>query len=626
MTVTLLGRRFPAAMAYAFALSAVLLLLVVTAIAALVQTETANAVNQQVRSSLEIRSHYRLTLQLMTDAETGQRGFMLTGDDAYLAPYQAAQPRIAGELDSLAASADPRNIAAAQQLRELVRQKFEEMQHTIDLRKRGNVSQAMAIVRANSGKQFMDDIRNVSEGAQTRETLALNNALAAADRAALTLRYVIIFAFLLIVGIGALLVFLVRRAVDELRESRDATRVAHQRFVEEVRQRELAEDKVRQMQKLEAIGQLTGGVAHDFNNMLAVIISALQLAKRRIDRGEKGTEAFIENAIDGARRAAALTSRLLAFARRTPLNPSVIDVNRVLSEMSEMLRRTLGEHIKIETVLAGGVWRVSVDRHELEQAVLNIAVNARDAMPEGGKLTLESANAHLDEAYAAANVDVTPGQYVMIAVTDTGGGMSKETLQQAFEPFFTTKEVGKGTGLGLSHVHGLLKQSGGHAAIYSEVGAGTTVKLYLPRTDAPESAARPAEEGDIERFTGDPATIILVVEDEDRVRSLSVTALRELGYTVLHANGGEQALAVLEEKPGIALMFTDVVMPGMTGRVLADQAVKKFPHLKVLYTTGYTKNAIVHNGVLDPGAQLLLKPYTLVDLARKIRAVLDVKG
>jgi signal transduction histidine kinase len=621
MTVTLLGRRFPAAVAYAVALGAVLILLVVTVVAALVQTETASAVHQQVRTSIERRSHYRLVLQLMTDAETGQRGYLLTGNDAYLEPYRAAEPRIALELDQL--RAEPQTTADANRLRELISSKFAELQHTIDLRAQGQQSAALAIVRANSGKQVMDDIRDLSEGAQARETKVLNDALAAADRASATLRFVILFACLLIIGIGALLVFLVRRAVDELRESRDAARVAHQRFVEQVAQREQAEEKVRQMQKLEAVGQLTGGVAHDFNNMLAVIISALQLAKRRIERGQTDAGTFVDAAIDGARRAAQLTSRLLAFARRTPLNPSVIDANRVLSDMTELLRRTLGEQIEVETVLGGGVWRVNVDRHELEQAILNISVNARDAMPDGGKLTIESSNAHLDEAYARASSDVKAGQYVLIAISDTGVGMDKQTLQQAFEPFFTTKEVGKGTGLGLSHVHGLLKQSGGHVAIYSEVGQGTTVKLYLPRTDAPESAVRPAAEGDLEKFAGDPTTIILVVEDEDRVRSLSVAALRELGYTVLHANGGAAALKMLEEKPGTALMFTDVVMPGMTGRVLADEALKRYPSLKVLYTTGYTKNAIVHNGVLDPGAQLLLKPYTLVDLARKVRAVLD---
>nr|HRK64441.1 ATP-binding protein [Terricaulis sp.] len=331
----------------------------------------------------------------------------------------------------------------------------------------------------------------------------------------------------------------------------------------------------------------------------------------------------IDSAIDGAKRAASLTSRLLAFARRQPLNPSVLDVNRVLGDMSDMLARALGEQVEMETVLAAGLWRVNADRHELEQAILNICVNARDAMDGAGKLTIESGNAFLDEGYAAANIDVTAGQYVMIAITDTGAGMSPEVKAQAFEPFFTTKQIGKGTGLGLSHVHGFLKQSGGHVAIYSEIGVGTTIKLYLPRTNLAEQEIAPAAALSDESLVGDAATLVLVVEDDDRVRDLSVAALRDLGYTVLHASSGKAALTVLEANPGVALLFTDVVMPEMSGRVLADEARKRNPDLKVLYTTGYTQNAIVHNGVVDADARLILKPYSLSDLARKVRAVLD---
>ena len=305
--------------------------------------------------------------------------------------------------------------------------------------------------------------------------------------------------------------------------------------------------------------------------------------------------------------------------------PAAIDVNRVLGDMSDLLRRTLGEHIELETVLGAGAWRVLADRQELEQAIINVCVNARDAMPGGGKLTVESANAHLDERYASANADVTPGQYTMIAITDTGSGMTEDVRQKAFEPFFTTKEVGKGTGLGLRHVHGFLKQTGGHVSIYSEVSHGTTVKLYLPRTQKAETGIAPAPAADIEAYAGDAATIILVVEDDERVRGVSVAALRDLGYAVLHAPNGEIALPKLQNNPGIALLFTDVVMPEMSGRVLADEARKRHPDLKVLYTTGYTQNAIVHNGVVDVDARLLLKPYLWNELARKIRAALDEK-
>ncbi|HRO02537.1 MAG TPA: ATP-binding protein, partial [Terricaulis sp.] len=295
----------------------------------------------------------------------------------------------------------------------------------------------------------------------------------------------------------------------------------------------------------------------------------------------------------------------------------------VLGDMSDMLSRALGEQVEMETVLSGGLWRVNADRHELEQAILNICVNARDAMDGAGKLTIESANAFLDEDYAAANIDVTAGQYVLVAITDTGAGMSAEVKTQAFEPFFTTKGIGKGTGLGLSHVHGFLKQSGGHVSIYSELGVGTTIKLYLPRTNLAEQELAPVAAISEEGLTGDPAVVVLVVEDDDRVRNLSVAALRDLGYTVLHASSGPAALTVLEANPGVSLLFTDVVMPEMSGRVLADEAKKRNPDLKVLYTTGYTQNAIVHNGVVDADARLLLKPYSLADLARKVRAALD---
>jgi CheY-like chemotaxis protein len=273
----------------------------------------------------------------------------------------------------------------------------------------------------------------------------------------------------------------------------------------------------------------------------------------------------------------------------------------------------------METVLAGGLWRTHADAAEIENAIVNLCVNARDAMPNGGKLTVETANSYLDEAYAADHPEVQAGQYVMIAITDTGVGMSKETLARAFDPFFTTKPVGKGTGLGLSQVYGFVKQSGGHVKIYSESPQGTTVKLYLPRSHRAETL--PALQKPFVP-SGSAQEIILVVEDEERVRTISVAALRELGYTVVHAESGETALTKLRSHPGVTLLFTDIVMPGMNGRVLATNALKDFPNLKVLYTTGYTQNAVVHNGVVDADAQLIVKPYTVDQLAAKIHEIL----
>jgi signal transduction histidine kinase len=615
----------PATTAYVAALSAALLLLLITVAAALWQNDRSVQLNADVRQSLAQRSALRLLLRGVQDSETGQRGYLLTGDESYLEPYFAARDDIDRELANLQrfSGQNAERVAEVRRLNELVVTKLEELQETVDLRREGRGNLALQRVREGRGKEVMDELRALIEAAEAREQVTVLESMAAVDRSAQQLRFVIVFAGLLLLGIGALLVVTVRNAMRELRTSRDEAQSAHERVLQEMGAREQAEEKVRQMQKMEAIGQLTGGVAHDFNNMLAVIMSALQLAQRRLARGDTDIARFTDAAMDGARRAAMLTSRLLAFARRTPLQPQVIDINRVVGGMSDLLRRTLGENNQLEVVLGGGVWRSHADQSELENVILNVCVNARDAMPDGGKLTIETANAFLDEAYAALNAEVTAGQHVMIAITDTGGGMPPEVRARVFEPFFTTKEVGKGTGLGLAHVHGFLKQSGGHVAIYSEVGVGTTVKLYLPRTQMEESELDAPQQVSKELPLGDAGTIVLVVEDEERVRNLSVASLRELGYTVVHASNGEEALQKLAAKPAVTLMFTDIVMPGMSGRKLADEAKARYPELKVLYTTGYTQNAIVHNGVVDADARLLLKPYSIDDLARKVRAVLD---
>jgi PAS domain S-box-containing protein len=386
-----------------------------------------------------------------------------------------------------------------------------------------------------------------------------------------------------------------------------------------------AQEELVQAQKMEGIGQLTGGVAHDFNNLLTVIIGNLEAAQRNlrgsVDPARLGRS--IENAMRGAQRAASLTQRLLAFSRRQPLEPKPVDVGRLITGMSELLRRSLGEQIGIETVLTGGLWRVHVDPTQLEVSILNLAVNARDAMPGGGKLTIETANVHLDESYAAAQTEVVPGQYVVICITDTGTGMSREVLSRAFEPFYTTKDIGHGTGLGLSQVYGFVKQSGGNVKIYSEVGEGTTVKIYLPRLHSDEGAPVLAEaEGRAPQSSG--GQTILVVEDEADVRAYTTGILSELGYRVLEASIGATALQILQNHPEIVLLFTDVGLPGgMTGRQLADAARKLRPDLKILFTTGYARNAIVHDGRLDPGVVLVTKPFTYAAVASKLSDVLD---
>jgi signal transduction histidine kinase len=404
----------------------------------------------------------------------------------------------------------------------------------------------------------------------------------------------------------------------------------------EARRRQESEATLIQAQKMEAVGQLTGGIAHDFNNMLTVIIGSLETLQRRLKHMQTendGAEKLgiltkpTDLALQGARNAAKLTHRLLAFARRQPLAPVQLDLNKVVSGMSELLRRTLGETVVFETVLGAGLWRTFVDANQLENVLLNLVVNARDAMPNGGHLTIESSNAYLDDAYAARFGDVVPGQYVLLSVTDTGSGMSPELLARVFEPFFSTKGDRQGSGLGLAMVHGFVKQSGGHIRIYSELNEGTSVKIYLPRIKAAEAAANPEElpqrDPRIETAANRSETV-LVVEDNDDVRQYAQSALEELGYTVLQARDAAEALQIVENGARVDLLFTDVVLPGgMNGRQLSRQILQKRPTLPVLFTTGYTPNAIVHHGRLDPDVQLLSKPYTQSDLSRKVRAMLD---
>lgn len=415
--------------------------------------------------------------------------------------------------------------------------------------------------------------------------------------------------------------------INAIRDSQGEI-IGFAKVTRDLTERRAAEERLRQAQKMEGIGQLTGGVAHDFNNLLTVIIGNLEAVQRNLrdDDGPNSSRVrrAAENAMRGARRAASLTQRLLAFSRQQPLEPTSVDVGRLVAGMSDLLRRTLGEKIAVETVLAGGLWRAFADGNQLEVAIINLAVNARDAMPDGGKLTIETANIHLDEIYAATQAEVLPGQYVMLAISDTGIGMSKEVKSKAFDPFFTTKEIGHGTGLGLSQVYGFVKQSRGHVNIYSEVGEGTTVKIYLPRHHS-EADDIPAPAAHLP-VLGRKSETILVVEDDDDVRSYSIETLGELGYNAIEAPHGRAALQILESNPEVAVVFTDVGLPGgLNGRQLVDEARRCHPHLKFLFTTGYARNAIVHDGRLDPGVELLTKPFTQAALGAKLRDIIDAK-
>jgi len=382
-----------------------------------------------------------------------------------------------------------------------------------------------------------------------------------------------------------------------------------------------AEEQLRHAQKMEVIGQLTGGVAHDFNNLLAVIQGNLELLGTHLEANDARRE-FAEAALRATSRGAELIQRLLAFSRRQPLKPETTDFNTLVKGVMQLLTRTLGETVEMETVLAAGLWKAMVDRSQLEAALLNLAINARDAMPEGGKLTIETANATLDEDYAAHHEEVVPGRYVMLAVTDTGMGMPLEVVNQAFEPFFTTKEVGKGSGLGLSMVYGFAKQSGGHAKIYSEVGKGTTVRVYLPKAQADATRAEPEE---VARAGPEArGEVILVVEDDPDLRALAVKLLTTSGYAARAAGDGPSALSLLEATPRIDLLLVDVVLPGgMNGVELAKEARTRNPDLKVVYMSGYTENAILHQGVVAEGVALIGKPFRRAELARKVRRALD---
>jgi PAS domain S-box-containing protein len=690
------------------------------------------------------------SLQLaIQDAERGQRGFLITGDAAYLDPYTSGLERIPAILSKLKqlTAGNPEQQRRWPNLESQIDIKLAELKRTVDARQNDGFDAARKIVETNVGADSMRAIAQLIDAAMTAEKNLLKDRQALGDTAERTTAIVSLIggavAFTLMV-IGAILVFASFRRISSseaalseseqrfrlmisgiedyaifmidpegrviswnrgaermkgygseeivgrhfscfyrsediesgvparlletaiangsapaegwrvrkdgsqfwasvlitairddrgellgfARLTRDLTdRVeAEATLAREREERERAEEILRQSQKMEALGQLTGGIAHDFNNMLGVIIGNLEILQRRLESDDPRVGERIESALQGADRAAALTQQLLAFSRRQPLEPRSIDVNRLVSGMSNLLHRTLGESIAIETVSAAGLWAVYADVNQLENALLNLAVNARDAMPNGGKITIETGNVHLDEPYAAAHAEVTAGQYVMVAVTDTGVGMSKETIDKAFEPFFTTKEAGHGTGLGLSQVYGFVKQSAGHMKIYSELGQGTTVKLYLPRL---------AGDGvDIRDVTGrqpvpaEPrAETILVVEDNELLLMPVAEVLQEQGYRVLTATDGATALHVLEKEPGVRLVFTDVGLPGaLNGRQLADEAQRQHPGLLVLFTTGYARNAIIHQGRLDPGVEFIAKPFTFAGLIAKIRGVLGEAG
>jgi signal transduction histidine kinase/DNA-binding response OmpR family regulator len=676
-----------------------------------------------VEHTYEVIDTSRALLSFAQDAETGQRGYLITGEDSYLAPYRTAVEAIPKQLERLKAlvSDNPSQRDRIDALEMLIGARLAALRSGLDAFHAEGLPAARQILLRGMGTTAMEEIRRVLGEFKAEEngllTVRLSNSVSAQRLnfmatligSACALFGLLGAAYLLhrnVRSLGAAEQALAQQAsflqvtLDNVREgiaafdskgaliawnkgfmrildfpdtlarvneplasfiAEDRRRpepaidalVAHSpetgsfictdkllqlrrgdRDVEiycsglasggfvitasDITRRLQSEAIIRQSQKMEAIGHLTGGVAHDFNNLLQVINTNLDLLEPVI-RGDAKATQRLQSAVAGAERGARLTRQLLAFARRQPLEPKVINFGRMIADMSDMLRRTLGETYEIETIVGAGLWNTLADRHQIENAVLNLAINARDAMPNGGKLTIELSNAFLDENYAARHAEVSPGQYVMLAVADTGVGMDANVVTRAFEPFFTTKPEGQGTGLGLSMVYGFVKQSGGHVKIYSERGQGTAVKLYLPRVRRPEDEVEDLAAGSV---IGGHETI-LVVEDDAGVRHAAIDMLGELGYRTIEAENADAALEIALSGKPIDLLFTDVVTPSdISTREMARRAQAALPNLAILYTSGYTENAVIHHGRLDEGVSLLSKPYKRDELARKIRAVL----
>ncbi len=601
-------------------------LVVVAGLLAAVMVERVNSAADWVAHSLEVEGGASELLGKLQDLELAKRGFLLTRSDGFIPSYDEARtaiPQALAKLRSLVADSRDQT-ARVDRMGLSIQDILTTSARTIELGRNGQFAEAIAFVMAGRGQQTLESFRAIVNEFNAAESDLLKKREAAeATARAIMLGMVLVFlASAAGAALGALL--LSGALIRELRQRTEA-------LAEETRVRKDAQAILAQTQKMESIGQLAGGIAHDFNNLMTVVIGNLDSAERRLARGGPADASSIGRpiaaAMQGARRAASLTQRLLAFSRQQVLSPQQVDLNRLVASLSEMLTRTVGETIAVETILGSGLWPTFVDVSQLENAIVNLVVNARDAMPDGGRITIETANASLDEAYCRQFGDVAPGQYVLISVTDTGTGISPENLTKVFEPFFTTKSASMRTGLGLAMIYGFVKQSKGHIRIYSEVGHGTTAKIYLPRmigAARAESVPAAARVESAQSPTARPGEVVLMVEDDEDVLNSTVVLLRELGYSVLTARNGAEALAQLKGGKRVDILFTDVVLPqGMNGRMVAVEALALRPALPVLFTTGYARNAIVHNGQLDPDVQFLAKPYTLEELAQKLRAALD---
>ena len=601
-------------------------LVILAGLLAAAMVERVNSAADWVAHSLEVEGRASELLGKLQDLELAKRGFLLTRSNGFIPSYDEARtaiPQALAKLHSLVADSRDQT-ARVDRMGLSIQDILTTTARTIELGRNGQFAEATASAMTGRGQQTLESFRAIVDefNAAESDLLKKREAAEATARAIMLGMVLIILASAAGAALGALL--LSGALIRELRQRTEA-------LAEETRVRKDAQAILAQTQKMESIGQLAGGIAHDFNNLMTVVIGNLDSAERRLARGGPADASSIGRpiaaAMQGARRAASLTQRLLAFSRQQVLSPQQVDLNRLVASLSEMLTRTVGETIAVETILGSGLWPTFVDVSQLENAIVNLVVNARDAMPSGGRITIETANASLDEAYCRQFGDVAPGQYALLSVSDTGTGISPEHLSKVFEPFFTTKSASMRTGLGLAMIYGFVKQSKGHIRIYSEVGHGTTAKIYLPRmigAARAKSVPAAARGESAQSPTARPGEVVLMVEDDEDVLDSTVTLLRELGYSVLAARNGAAALAQLRGSERVDILFTDVVLPqGMNGRALAIEAAALRPTLPVLFTTGYARNAIIHDGRLDPDVQFLAKPYTQQDLAQKLRAVLD---
>ncbi len=576
-------------------------------------------------------------LTALDDIETGQRGYAITGDRRFLEPYRWGRVNLERDLMQLRRLSADSDVQRAnlRALDDIVERKLAFSADRVAETDAGNLAGLRAQTLAGDGRVAMERARTIMAViiAEESRLLKIRGAVADAEVAVTRMAMLRLAALggLLTIGLIVSFGFALRSAREARREAernRIATAVQlglEARVAERTQALKLADAQVRQLQKMEAVVQLTGGLAHDFNNMLAVIIGSLDLARRRLEKGGQDVMPYLGYALDGAERAAQLTNRLLAFSRQQPLLPVVTDINTLVTGLADLLGRTLGETIKLETQLDADLWMVNADRSQIENVLLNLAVNARDAVDGGGHVIIKTANIVLENDDARPEGDAMRGQFVMVAVSDDGPGMSADVLAKAIDPFFTTKPVGKGTGLGLSQVYGFARQSGGHLKISSVPGSGATVAIYLPRHEGVIVEA-PRDRAIVDAMTSPRARAgesVLVVEDDDRVRAMSVAALIELGYEVITASDGVTALTLFDQNPNIALLFTDIVMPNMNGQDLARKITAVRPEIPVLYTTGYNRNADNSPLTLAPGVDFLPKPFTVTQLAGKVRETID---